>query len=217
MSNPRPMQGFLLVTTAALLWGWSGTVAQKLFQQYGIDVNWLVTTRLLIAGFLLLLVQFTLKDRTQLFKVWKYKTSAVQLIIFSLFGTLAVQYSYLAAIEQGNAAVATLLQYLAPVIIILYLLLRKQTVLTGRDTITVMLALIGCFFLLTNGSLSELSVPIKAVVWGLLSAISLAFYTLYPVTLLQKFDSMVIVGWAMLIGGIVLNLIHPFWEVDVHT
>ncbi|WP_175640361.1 EamA family transporter [Metabacillus schmidteae] len=206
-------KGILLVLTGAVFWGIGGTVSKKLFQTYGIDVDWLVTTRLLIAGFLLLTVQFFRKDRSQILGVWKTKRIAIQLLIFGLFGMLAVQYTYMASIKHGNAAVATLLQYLAPVMIIVYLLFRKQTIFTRNDLLTVSLALVGCFFLLTNGSISQLSVPIPAIVWGVLSGIALAFYTLYAIPLLKQYDSLVIVGWAMIIGGLALSLIHPPWKI----
>lgn len=214
MNKPTRRTGLFLVISGAIFWGVGGTVAQKLFQQYAIDVNWLVTTRLLTAGFLLLAVQFFGKDRSQILDVWKNKKTAVQLIIFGLLGMLAVQYTYMASIKHGNAAVATLLQYLAPVMIIIYLLLRKQSVLTRQDLLTVSLALVGCFFLLTNGSISQLSVPIPAIVWGILSGAALAFYTLYAVPLLKQYDSLVIVGWAMVIGGFALSFIHPPWRMD---
>ncbi|WP_160719543.1 EamA family transporter [Bacillus sp. USDA818B3_A] len=208
-------KGIFLVITGAVFWGIGGTVAKKLFQQYQIDVDWLVAIRLLIAGFLLLTVQFFIKDRSQILAVWKNRKTAIQLIIFGLVGMLAVQYTYMASIEHGNAAVATLLQYLAPVMIILYLILRKQAVLTQRDVLTASLALVGCFFLLTNGSISQLSVPPLAIVWGIFSGIALAFYTLYALPLLSKYDSLVIVGWAMMIGGLALSFIHPPWQMDI--
>lgn len=214
MDRQTRRTGLFLVITGAIFWGIGGTVAQKLFQQYAIDVDWLVTTRLLIAGFLLLTVQFFMKDRSQIVGVWKTRRTAVHLIIFGLLGMLAVQYTYMASIKHGNAAVATLLQYLAPVMIIIYLILRKQTVLTRRDLLTVLLALVGCFFLLTNGSISELSVPTLAIVWGVLSGATLAFYTLYAVPLLKQYDSLVIVGWAMIIGGFTLSFIHPPWQMN---
>lgn len=207
-------KGIFLVIIGAIFWGIGGTVSKKLFQQYAIDVNWLVTTRMLIAGFLLLTVQFFAKDRSQITGVWKNRRAAVQLIVFGLLGMLAVQYTYLASIKHGNAAVATLLQYLAPVMIIIYLILRKQTVLTRQDLLTVSLAFVGCIFLLTNGSISQLSVPTSAIVWGILSGIALAFYTLYAVPLLKQYDSLVIVGWAMIIGGFALSFIHPPWQMD---
>ncbi|WP_209122725.1 DMT family transporter [Alkalihalobacillus sp. BA299] len=214
MNRPTRKTGLFLVITGAILWGVGGTVAQKLFQQFAIDVNWLVTTRLLIAGLLLLTVQFIGKDRSQILGVWKNKKTGVQLIIFGLLGMLAVQYTYMASIKHGNAAVATLLQYLAPAMIIIYLLSRKQTVLTRRDFLSVSLALIGCFFLLTNGSLTQLSVPTSAIVWGIFSGLALAFYTLYAVPLLKQYDSLVIVGWAMIIGGFALSFFHPPWQMD---
>ncbi|TCN20488.1 EamA family transporter [Mesobacillus foraminis] len=208
-------KGIFLVITGAVFWGIGGTVAKKLFQQYQVDVDWLVTVRLLIAGVLLLALQFFGKDRSQILGVWKSRRTAIQLMIYGLFGMLAVQYTYMASIEHGNAAVATLLQYLAPVMIIVYLLVRKQSVLTPQDLLIVSLALIGCFFLLTNGSLSQISVPSAAIIWGVLSGVALAFYTLYAVPLLKQYDSLVIVGWAMIIGGSALSLIHPPWQIDV--
>ncbi|MCM3316461.1 EamA family transporter [Rummeliibacillus stabekisii] len=214
MRRTTRRKGLLLVIMGAIFWGVGGTVAQKLFHQSKIDVNWLVTTRLLIAGFLLLSIQFFGKSRSQVFGVWKNKRTAVQLIIFGLLGMLSVQYTYMASIKYGNAAVATLLQYLAPVMIIIYLVLRNQAVFTRQDVLTVFLALGGCFFLLTNGSISNLSVPIPAIVWGVLSGLALAFYTLYAVPLLAQFESLVIVGWAMVIGGFTLSFIHPPWQMD---
>ncbi|MBD8070044.1 DMT family transporter [Bacillus sp. PS06] len=210
-------RGILLVITGAIFWGIGGTVAKKLFQDYQIDINWLVTIRLLIAGLLLLGIQFIKKDRSQIFGIWKNGRTAIHLLIFGLLGMLAVQYTYMASIKHGNAAVATLLQYLAPVMIIVYLILRKQSVLTRKDLVTVSLALIGSFFLLTNGSMSQLSVPTLAIVWGVLSGVALAFYTLYAVPLLKEYDSLVVVGWAMIIGGVALSFVHPAWQMDFRS
>ncbi|PGK51720.1 EamA family transporter [Priestia megaterium] len=210
-------KGIFLVMTGAAFWGVGGTVAKKLFQQPEINIDWLVATRLLIAGILLLAIQFFSKDRSQIVNVWRTKKAAAQLLIFGLLGMLAVQYTYMASIKHGNAAVATLLQYLAPVIIIIYLILRKKSVLTRNDLLTVILALVGSFFLLTNGSLSQLSVPTPAIVWGILSGVALAFYTLYAVPLLKQYDSLVIVGWAMVIGGFALSFVRPPWEMAFRT
>jgi drug/metabolite transporter (DMT)-like permease len=210
-------KGIFLVITGAACWGIGGTVAKKLFEQEQIDLDWLVSTRLLIAGLLLLSIQFFGKDRAQILGVWKTRRTGMQLIIFGIFGMLAVQYTYMASIEHGNAAVATLLQYLAPVMIIVYLVFRKQTVLTRTDLMTVSLALAGCYFLLTNGSAAQLSVPKPAIVWGVLSGVALAFYTLYAIPLLKQFDSLVIVGWAMIIGGTALGFIHPPWKMDFES
>lgn len=201
--------------TGALFWGVGGTVSKKLFEDFNIDVEWLVATRLLIAGLLLLGIQFFRQGSSQIIGVWKSKTTAVHLLIFGLLGMLAVQYTYMASIEKGNAAVATLLQYLAPAMIICYLLIRRQKRLRSIDIVAVSLSLIGSFFLLTNGTVSSLVVPNSAVIWGVLSGVALAFYTLYPIKLLKTFNSLVIVGWAMIIGGMALSIFHPPWQMNM--
>lgn len=214
MKSSSKKTGFVLVITGAVFWGISGTVSKKLFQHGAIDVNWLVTVRLLVAGVLLLAIQGLMRDRSQIWGVWKKRKPAVQLMVFGLFGMLAVQYTYMASIQRGNAAVATLLQDLAPVMIILYSILRRRMTLTRKEVLAIWLALAGCFLLLTNGSVTRLSVPAAAMVWGVLSGIAVAFYTLYAVPLLKQFDSLVIVGWAMIIGGSGLSFIHPPWQID---
>ena len=209
--------GFFFVICGAIFWGIGGTVAQKLFQDFHVEVNWLVTVRLLIAGILLLCLQATKPNRAQIWQVWQSKSVAIQLLIFGIVGMLAVQYTYMASIKHGNAAIATLLQFLAPIYIIVYILLRKQARLTRHDALIITLTLLGCFFLLTNGQLSQLAVPMPAVIWGILSGVTAAFYTLYGAFLLKKFDSLIIVGWSMVIGGTVLAFIHPPWEIGQAT
>lgn len=59
--------------------------------------------------------------------------------------------------------------------------------------------------------------PLPAISWGLLSAVAAAFYTLYAVPLLKTFDSLVIVGWAMVIGGFALSFVHPPWQGNFHA
>ncbi|HSI67670.1 MAG TPA: DMT family transporter [Planococcus sp. (in: firmicutes)] len=215
MEEKSKLTGIILVMLGASFWGVGGTVAQRLFQEEGISVEWLVSTRLIIAGLLLLLLRLASQKRSEILSVWKDKRAVFQLIVFGIFGMLAVQYTYMASISLGNAAVATLLQYLAPVFIILFLVLRKVSKFRKKDLIAVSMALSGTFLLLTDGSFGSLAVPFGAVVWGVLSGIALAFYTLYAGELLKKWGSLNIIGWAMIIGGASLGIFHPPWRVDV--
>ena len=215
MEEKSKLTGMILVILGASFWGVGGTVAQRLFQEDGIPVEWLVSTRLIVAGILLLILAMFFGKRREVFWVWKDKKSVFQLIIFGIFGMLAVQYTYMASISLGNAAVATLLQYLAPVFIILFLVLTRVNNLRKKDFIAVSLALSGTFLLLTDGSIGSLAVPFSAVVWGVLSGLALAFYTLYAGGLLKKWGSLNIVGWAMIIGGSSLGIFHPPWRVEM--
>jgi drug/metabolite transporter (DMT)-like permease len=204
-------KGIVLVLIAAILWGVSGTVAQFLFHQQGFSTSWLVVIRLLFSGLGLLFFAQTV-GKQNIWAVWKNKQDALHLVLFGIIGMLGVQYTYFAAIEEGNAATATVLQYLAPVIIACYLCMRANSLPVKHETMAIFLALTGTFLLVTKGNIQALSISLPAFVWGILSAFALAFYTLYPSGLLAKWGSLVTVGWGMLIGGIGFSFIQPPWK-----
>ncbi|MFP7733306.1 EamA family transporter [Priestia aryabhattai] len=55
-----------------------------------------------------------------------------------------------------------------------------------------------------------------ALFWELSSAVALAFYTLQPHIILAKWGANTVVGWGMLVGGLVFSFIHPPWEIEGH-
>ncbi|MDN8763580.1 EamA family transporter, partial [Staphylococcus aureus] len=81
----------------------------------------------------------------------------------------------MASINYGNAAVATLLQYIAPVYIIIWYVLRKKDTFKAFDLIAIILTITGSFLLLTNGSIHNLMVAKSSIIWGIISGLSLAF------------------------------------------
>lgn len=212
--NQKRWPGFLLVIIGAVFWGIGGTVSQWLFENKHLPVTWFVGVRLLVSGLILVIISFFLEGKKTV-TIWANKKDTLKLFIYSLIGMLGVQYCFMATIHYGNAAVATLLQYLGPVIIILYLVATKVISFRMKEGIAVTLALSGTFLLLTNGSLATLSVPMPAIIWGVMSAFAMAFYTIFPVQLLAKWGTVNVVGWAMFIAGVFLNFLHPFWKVDM--
>lgn len=206
-------KGIILVLTATVLWGFSGTVAQYLFQQTSIQVEDLVFIRLLCSGVLLLLLAGLQEGKKKVWSIWKDGSSSYRLLIFGILGMLGVQYTFFVAIAEGDAATATLLQFLGPLFITIYVALRALRWPTVRELSAVGLALLGVALLVTNGNFSELAISRSAMLWGLASAIALAFYTLYPLPLLKKWSSALVIGWAMTIGGVALALIHPPWQI----
>lgn len=212
-SSSYRLIGVAMVITAAILWGLSGTFAQPLFQEKGFTPSWLVTVRMLAAGILLLIFASLRKPGT-LFAVWMVRSDRNRLLIYSLFGTLSVQYTYFAAIRAGNAAIATLLQYLAPALITLYLAVRFRQRISGKIGLALLMALAGTYFLVSNGSWDKLEVTPEALFWGILSAVALAFNTLFPIRLLASYGSAVTVGWGMVIGGSFLSIFTAPWKIE---
>lgn len=193
------IKGLMMVITGAALWGLSGTAAQVLFQEKQVTAEWLVVVRMIVAGSALLL--FAACKRMAIFSIWADVKSMASLLLFGFAGMLGVQYTYFASIATGNAATATLLQYLAPVYIVLYAMVAKKHRPTKEVLFAVVLALLGTFLLVANGSTGELKVPLVSVGWGILSGVALAFYTLSSAQMLKKWHSAIVVGWGMVIGG----------------
>ncbi|MFP7477965.1 DMT family transporter [Terribacillus saccharophilus] len=212
MKNNRVL-GIVLVLTGATLWGVSGTVAQFLFQEQGFSAEWLTDIRLLAAGVFMLSIVY-IKEGKKVWSVWRSKYDAMCIILFGILGMLAVQYTYFAAIKHGNAATATILQYLAPALITCYLALRSKRLPSFTIIISVVIAIIGTFLLVTGGNPQSLSISGWAIFWGIASAFALSFYTLQPLRLLADWGSGIVVGWGMLIGGISFSFIHQPWEVQ---
>lgn len=211
--NNQLTKGFILAILAALLWGLSGTFAQFLFQQRGVNVEWMITVRMLCSGIILLLFPMV-KGNKDLFGIWKNRKDALKLISFSLIGMLTVQYTYFATIKYSNAATATVLQYLGPVIIAIYLSVKNRKLPNAWQTISILLAVVGTFLLVTHGDIYSLNISKTALFMGIASAFSLAIYTLQPMELLRKYNSSVVIGWGMFLGGLAFSFVKSPFAVE---
>ena len=203
--------GFASAVAAATLFGVGGTFAQFLFQQRGVNIDWLVTMRLLSSGAVLLLISAMRQGRSIL-AVWR--TDAVALILFGLFGMLAVQYAYMAAIKDSNTATATVLQFTAPAMIAVWLAVAGRRLPGAQEGAAIGLAMLGTFFLVAHGKIGALSISPPALFWGLASAVAAAFNSLQPVRMLRKYGATAVGGWGMLAGGVALSFLHAPWKVE---
>ncbi|MCR5175351.1 MAG: DMT family transporter [Anaerovibrio sp.] len=204
-------KGLFMVSFGASMWGGSGVAGQYLLQDCGFSTEWLVVSRMILSGIILLLAD-RLIYRKSLFSIWHDRKDAWEVLLFAVFGMLAVQYTYFACIKHGNAAAATVLQYLMPVFIIIYITLSTRKLPRLIEIICVFMAMTGTFLLVTHGRLDYLSISPTAIFWGLLSAVAAAFYTVQPKRLIRKWRAPLIIGWGMLIGGIMLMPINPPWQ-----
>ncbi len=125
-----------------------------------------------------------------------------------------VQYTFMAAIGYGNAAIATVLQCTGPIYIILYVVLKKYRPWTKAEAFIIGAMIIGVILIATNGNLTNLTVSPVALMFGLASGVALAYYTLHAPMLLQVIHPLQLVGGSMLTGGIIMNFVHPIWMFD---
>ena len=54
----------------------------------------------------------------------------------------------------------------------------------------------------TKGDLGTLNIPVEGLIWGLASAVTAAFYIMYPKRLFEKWGSLTVTGIGMFVGGI---------------
>ena len=211
--------GMGLALLGALLWGLSGTCVQFLENQRHVNMEWLVTVRLFVAGCInvgWVLARHHLSDLT---KIFFQPRDVGKFIIFSLLGVSLCQYTYFRAIAVAGVGLATVIQYTAPTLIIIYLFLRYRKIPNQAEVLAVILAFIGTLCIVFQGQpdLSSLNGPV--LFWGLISAASIGVYTLQPVSLLAKYGTGPILGLAMVLGGLVAKLVwfdapsNMIWDV----
>ena len=214
MTKNRPLLGIFLALAGGTCWGFSGSCGEFLFKNYGVNSAWLCSVRIFCAGVILLAVS-ALKYRPQLAALFKNKKDVGMTVLFGAFGLLMSQFCYLTAISYSNAGTATVLQYLGPVLImILSCLVGKRLPRLG-ELAALVLALGGTFLIATHGNFGTLAISGGALVFGLLAAVALLFYTLLPVGIIAKYGTIPVMGCGMTVGGVlILPVVRP-WTYDV--
>ena len=203
--------GMGLAIMGALFWGLSGTSVQFLESAKHLNVEWLLEVRLLVAGILTIMIAY-MQDGKRIFDIFKNAKDFGKLLIFGILGIALAQYTYFRAIAISGVGVATVLQYVAPTLIIIYLFLRYFKKPSIAEFSCVILALIGTVSIVSQEGLDISAINGEALFWGLVSAASICVYTLQPIELLKKYGTTSIVGFAMFICGI-LSL-AMFQQID---
>ncbi|MFL0683488.1 MAG: DMT family transporter [Algoriphagus aquaeductus] len=209
----QKVPGLIMAISSAIFWGISGTCAQYLFEEKQVDPAWLVTWRMILAGAILVIFSIA-SEKKIAFEIWRKPKNAIKLVLFGLLGMVAVQFTYFYSISLSNAATATILQYIGPVFVVAFYAFKNKKWPILAEYAALTLALTGTFLLVTHGSLEELVISEKAIFWGILSALALAFYTIQPVGLLRTFSPAAVTGWGMLVGGVFFSLFTQPWELS---
>ena len=212
--------GIILTLLGATLWGVSGTSVQFVGNFRNMNLEWLLTMRLITAGLLTVLYGW-IRQGNAIFNVFHNWRDTLGLVVLGVFGMALCQYTYFRSIVIAGAGIATVLQYLAPSMIIIYLLVRYGKRPSTGEIISVILALVGTICLMGNNGFSFKSFRSDVLFWGLLSAVGVAVYSVSPVRLLATYGTIPIVGFGMLLSGLVAAALfqqpHSYATWDVWT
>lgn len=168
---------------------------------------WLVDVRSWLAGAILLLISLVHKGKGT-FAIFKNPRDLLYAALFSMLGITGAQFTYFYTVAASNAPTATVLVFLAPVLIICFMAAKTRQMPRRIDLIAVLLAVVGTVVLVTNGNFSHLAVTPKTLVWGFFSALTQALAIAMPAKLFKKYGTITILAWGMCWAG--LSSVRPW-------
>lgn len=211
-NSQNVIKGTVLTLLGAALWGSCATVSKYLIGTIGLDTLWMTNFRMLSTG-IILIICAAIKNPTGLFDVWKDKASIPRLLAIGAFGFGICQVGYFLAIRYCNAGLASAIQQTAPVFVLIYVLLKERRMPRLSEVLVLLLVIYGSFMIATGGDWGSLSISAKALIWGLISAVTAAMYILLPSKLINKYGTYAVVGWGMIIGALLISPFCKFWAI----
>ena len=144
----------------------------------------------------------------------------VQCLILGMLGVAASNYFYYVAIQKTSVAIAIIVQYTAPVWVLLYVVARGQQRLSLQKVAAVAVAVAG--IALTIGIIgAKPSSPLHLDFYGFIAAwlasFSFAFYNVGGHRILARYDRWRVLVWTLTSAAIFWLFVNPPWKIaSVH-
>jgi drug/metabolite transporter (DMT)-like permease len=210
MNSNKKALGLAMVITATTLWGISGLFAKALFNiSPRITSLWLTQWRLIFGGIIMVIISQLMDNHP--FAIFRNLHDTWVIFAYGVIGLVPVQFAYFMAVQEGNASIATILQFVGPFFIIAYLAAFRHEPPRRIEIICAIIAFLGVFIIATHGRFNHLAVTPAVLFWGFISAVGVATNTLIPQKMLQtgRVPALNVTAWGLLFAGIVLLAIHP--------
>ena len=211
----HPLRGYLSIAVAALCWGAAATLGKAVFtgrllagSQALRPIDPLVLTQTRVSFALLILAPLVLA-RGGRAALSLPPRDVLRCIVLAVLGVAGSNYFYFYAIAKTTVATAIILQYTAPVWVLLYLVARRQQRATAQRAIAVAAAVAGSA-LVVGGHLRANPAGVAA---GLGAAFSFAFYNLYGHSLLARLDRWRVLVYTLLGATVFWLLVNPPWKL----
>lgn len=191
--------GLPLAIAAALSFGMSGAWARGL-----IDAGWTpgaaVTVRIWLAALVLLVPMLVaLRGRWRLLR-----RNAGIIGAYGLLAVMATQLFYFQAVAVMDVGLALLVEYTAPIAVVLWLWLRRGEKPTARSIIGAAVAFVGLILMLDV--LAGGSVDLGGVLWAFGAMIGAAAYFLLSGTRDTGLPPIVLAGAGLVVGAVGLTV-----------
>ena len=142
--------------------------------------------------------------------------------MLGILGLAGSNYFYYAAIQKTTVATAIVLQYVAPVWVLLYMFARGRQRPTLQRISGVILAVVGCAFAVGEIAarscfpwlvLSGVRFDKLGVIAAELAAITFAFYNVYGQHLVQLYQRWTVLVYSLLGASAFWILVNPPWKI----
>jgi drug/metabolite transporter (DMT)-like permease len=226
-SNSHATRGYLFIAAATFFWGFSAAMGRAMFNGRfsggahllrPIDPLILAQSRTTVA-LLILAPILLLRNRAAL----RLRGShLVQFFLLGILGLAASNYFYYLAIEKTTVATAIVLQYVAPVWVLLYMLTRRLQRPTFLRISGVVLAVVGCAVAVGEVStrssfpwlgMSGLRINSLGLMAAELAAVSFAFYNIYGQHLIQVYQRWTVLVYSLFGAAVFWIVVNPPWKI----
>jgi len=205
--------GLLVALGAAFSFGMSGAWARGL-----IDAGWTpgaaVTARVWVAALILLVpTVLTMRGRWALLR-----RNAGMIVAYGLLAVTATQLFYFQAVAVMDVGIALLIEYTAPVAVVLWLWLRRGEKPTGRSILGAVIAFVGLVLMLDI--LTGARVDGGGILWALGAMVGAATYFVLSAREDTGLPPIALAGVGLLLGALglttagMIGVLPMAWSFD---
>jgi len=198
-------RGYALAAAAATLWALNGSMARELLHD-GLGAFRLAELRSL--GSLVLLALVLAVRRRDLFRV--RRADIPPLAFLGVCGIAVVHAAYFVAIDRLQIGAALTIQYLAPLLLLLWLRFAHGRRFAPALWGAVALSVAGCFFVVRAYDVSALDGLGIAAAFG--SAIAFATYMVGSERAGRAHEPATTLLWAFAFASIFWAIVQPWWS-----
>jgi len=218
---PHPLRGYFYIGSAAFLWGVSAALGRAVFTGrlalagqalHPIDPLILSQTRTSISLLILLPI---LVGRRGWQRIALPKSDLIQCLVLGMLGVAASNYFYYVAIQKTSVAIAIIVQYTAPVWVLLYVVARGQQKLSLQKVAAVVVAIAGIALTIgiVGNSASSLHLDSYGLIAAVLASFSFAFYNVGGHRVLARHDRWRVLVWTLASAAVFWLFVNPPWKV----
>ncbi len=217
-AQQHPLRGYMFIAAAALCWGISASLGRAAFTGRLVSGQALppvgplilaqtrVTIALLVLGPILLARRGTTGLRMS-------RHDVARGLLIGVLGVAASNYFYYLAIQKTNVATAIILQYTAPVWVLIYMVARGLQKATVARLLSVGLAVVGSALAIGVVGTGGFRINLVGLAAAMCAAFSFAYYNIFIPPLLTRHDRWKVLLYILIGSVLCWILINPPWRI----